>query len=434
MSTVLDVAPSAYDLAETTGNSPVDRPARTRSQCLQQTIQRVAVLTSTSSFGRRILKGVSAYVRPTRPWVIHIGQNYLPDRVDMIRAWHPTGIIAHLGTVELVASLRTWGVPIVNVSNATRSNDPPHVGVDDRAAGAMAGRHLAEKGLRRFAFCGDPSRGYACDRRDGFREVVASAGGEYHEFPWPADAQRFAAGARNFMDTAVERVFRDWLANLPKPIGVLVYQDYLGFSLCEVCRQAGIQVPEQVAMIGVDDDEMACEFAYPPISSVRSPLELVGYEAARVLDDLLQGKPPPERPILFAPSAVTVRQSTEITASNDAELAAALRFIRTHADQPIQVEDVLNAVLISRRSLETKFRQLLNRTPLAEIHRVHVEQAKRLLTETQLPIPRVAESSGFSSTTQMNTVFRRYVGTSPSEYRKHPDRAIASDLPEDDGA
>ncbi len=380
--------------------------------------QRVAVLTSTSSFGRRIVKGVAAYVRPTRPWIMHINQSFLPDRVDAIRTWQPTGIIAHLGTEKLVATFRTWGVPIVNVSNATRKNDPPHVGIDDHAVGAMAGRHLIEKGLKQFAFCGDLSRGYACDRRDGFRDQVLDAGYPYLEFPWPTDSRKFADGVRNMVDTDVEAVFREWFDSLPKPIGILVYQDYLGFSLCEVCRQAGIAVPEQIALVGVDDDEMACDFAYPPISSVRSPLEMVGFEAARLLDDLLHGVAPPDQAILFAPSAVTERQSTDITATDDPLLSAALRFIRTNADRPIQVDDVLDEVVVSRRTLENKFKVLLNRTPLAEIHRVHVEQAKRLLTETQLPIPRVAESSGFSSTAQMNTVFRRLVSTSPSDYRR----------------
>ncbi|HAI11988.1 MAG TPA: AraC family transcriptional regulator, partial [Phycisphaerales bacterium] len=170
----------------------------------------------------------------------------------------------------------------------------------------------------------------------------------------------------------------------------------------------------------------ACDFAYPPISSVRSPLEMVGYEAARVLDELMQGNPPPNAPILLSPSAVTVRQSTDITVCEDQDLARALRFIRLHADKPITVEDVLNDVLISRRALENKFKVHLKRSPLAEIHRVHVEQARRLLTETQLPIPRVAKSSGFSSSTQLGTVFNKYVGMSPSEYRKHPSNTCES--------
>jgi LacI family transcriptional regulator len=419
MSTIIGDHPAAgYDPAGMWIGYEESRPDRKRSVRVKQVEHRVALVTSTSSFGRRILKGVSTYVRPTRPWVIHIGQSYLPDRIDQLRAWNPTGIIAHLGSAELVEQVRGWNIPLVNVSNATRQNDPPHVGIDDFAVGRMAAEHLIEKGLERFAFCGDLSRGYACDRRDGFRQVVTAAGHPYCEFSWPRDAKVFVAGAHHAMDTGVETAFRRWFENLPKPIGILVYQDYLGFSLCEVCRQAGLQIPEEIAMIGVDDDEMACDFAYPPMSSVRSPLEMVGYESARVLDDLFQGKPPPPTPILFAPTAVTVRQSTEITAANDPQLAAALRFIRNHADQPIQVEDVLDAVLISRRSLETKFKTLLNRTPLAEVHRVHVEQAKRLLTETRLPMQRVTESSGFSSTAQMNEVFRRHVGVSPSEYRR----------------
>ncbi len=395
-----------------------NRPAR--SDRLSQKVHRVAVLTTTTSFGRRILKGVSAYVRPTRPWAMHIGTPYIPERIEQLRQWSPTGIIAHLGTAEMIDSLRQWGVPTVNVSNAIKVADIPHVGIDDRAVGTMAGRHLVEKGLHHFAFCGDLSRGYARDRRDGFREVVTEVGQTYDEFPWP---DKLYNSILNLFDTRHEAGVVRWLQELPKPVGILVYQDFMGFALCEVCRHRGIDIPEHVALIGVDDDDIACALAYPPISSVRSPLELVGYEAARVLDDLFQGKDPPPQPILFPPSSVTERLSTDIAATDDVELAAALRFIRAHADKPIQVEDVLNEVLISRRTLENKFKRLLHRTPLAEIHRVHLEQARRLLTETQLPIARVAESSGFSSIMQMSNAFRRYTGMSPSEYRRHPNSA-----------
>ncbi|MFG0247409.1 MAG: substrate-binding domain-containing protein [Phycisphaeraceae bacterium JB051] len=390
---------------------------------MSEPVQRVMVMVTPSSFGRRILNGVSTYVRPTRSWVMQISINTEPGHLQQLRRWEPTGIIAHMGSEQVVSDFKQWGVPLVNVSNAVRGNDPPHVGEDDHAVGVMAAEHLLEKGLEHFAFCGDLSRGYACDRRDGFRQTVTALGFDCDEFALLPNAAQMAYLSGNYLSSDSERALLDWLAQLPKPTGILVYQDYMGFILCELCRQAGIRIPEELAIIGVDDDETACDFAYPPISSVRSPLEMVGYEAARVLDQLMRGTSAPEHPILLQPSAVTVRQSTDITVCADPDLALALRYIRSHADQPIQVDDLLNEVLISRRSLESKFKQHLNRTPLSEIHRVHVEQAKRLLTETQLPIPRVAESSGFTNAAQMNTVFRKYVGTTPSDYRKRPNRA-----------
>ncbi|HCD32524.1 MAG TPA: hypothetical protein DER01_08945 [Phycisphaerales bacterium] len=393
---------------------------------MNERAQRVMVLTSSTSFGRRILRGVSTYVRPTRSWVMQIGTIHQPEYIHKLRQWNPDGIIAHLGSEQMVNTFKQWGVPLVNVSNATRQNDPPHVGIDDFAVGEMAARHLIEKGLKHFAFCGDLSRGYACDRRDGFKRAVTSKGYGFDEFAWSGKNAQLMHLSGNYLTAGSEKALLDWLNHLPRPVGILVYQDYMGFVMSEICRQAGIQIPESVALIGVDDDEIACDFAYPPISSVRSPLEMVGYEAARVLDELMQGNPPPNAPILLSPSAVTVRQSTDITVCEDQDLARALRFIRLHADKPITVEDVLNDVLISRRALENKFKVHLKRSPLAEIHRVHVEQARRLLTETQLPIPRVAKSSGFSSSTQLGTVFNKYVGMSPSEYRKHPSNTCES--------
>jgi LacI family transcriptional regulator len=149
-------------------------------------------------------------------------------------------------------------------------------------------------------------------------------------------------------------------------------------------------------------------------------MEQVGFEAAQALDKLMNGGAIEEKSILFSPTTVITRRSTDITTTSDSTVSQALLFIRENADKPIQVEDVLDQVAISRRSLEHKFKALLNRTPLAEIHRVHVEQAKRLLTETELPISVVAERSGFSSTSQMNMVFRRNTGKSPREFRRQP--------------
>ncbi len=386
-----------------------------------QRVQRVMVLTSAaSSFGRRVLKGVSTYVRPTRNWVMQIGTVAQLQLATRMQQFKPTGIIAHVGSQEMVDVLQQWNVPVVNVSNALPDNPLPRVSIDDAAVGELAARHLLEKGLEHFAFCGDLSRGYARARRDGFANLIKAQSCSFAEFAWSADDAHLTHLTGDYLTTGVEQALRAWLEQLPRPVGILVYQDYMGLVLSEVCRQMGLPIPEAVALVGVDDDELACQFAYPPMSSVRSPLEMVGYEAARVLDELLQGGSPPAEPILFSPSAVTVRQSTDLTACEDEDLARALRFIRLHADRPIGVEDILNEVLISRRTLESKFKQQLGRSPLAEIHRVHVEQACRLLTETQLPMPRVASSSGFTSSAQMGTVFHKYVGMTPSDYRRRP--------------
>ncbi|MEZ6190935.1 MAG: substrate-binding domain-containing protein [Phycisphaerales bacterium] len=271
----------------------------------------------------------------------------------------------------------------------------------------------------RSSFCRRISRGYARDRREGFHEQCKQMDVPCHDFEWP-DTVSNNTPIRDGLSDKAQAFFRAWLTHLPKPLGVFAYQDYLGFTLSEVCRQIGMSVPEQIGLVGADDDEMVCQFAYPQPSSVHSPMKQVGFEAAQALDKLMNGGAIEEKSILFSPTTVITRRSTDITTTSDSTVSQALLFIRENADKPIQVEDVLDQVAISRRSLEHKFKALLNRTPLAEIHRVHVEQAKRLLTETELPISVVAERSGFSSTSQMNMVFRRNTGKSPREFRRQP--------------
>ncbi len=386
---------------------------------MNEKLDRVAVLMSTrSSFCRRISQGIGTYARPFQPWLLRIASNE-PERLDEVRDWKPTGLIIHCGSEDLYPAVKKLGCPVVNVSRGLRDSEFLTVGIKDSEVGQLAAKHLIDRGYPRLAFCGDMTRVYGVDRRDGFLKQCKDAGIECHEFEW-SDETSNGAPIRDGLSDKAQTHLREWIESLPKPIGLFAYQDYLGFTLSEVCRQIGLTVPEQVGLVGADDDEMVCQFAYPQLSSVRSPMEQVGYEAAHVLDKLMHGEKVDGGSILFSPTSVVTRRSTDITITADPVVSKALLFIRENADKPIQVEDVLDVVAISRRSLEHKFKALLNRTPLAEIHRVHIEQAKRLLTETELPISKIAARSGFSSTPQMNMVFRRIAGKSPSEFRRQP--------------
>lgn len=386
---------------------------------MNNTLDRVAVLMSTrSSFCRRISQGIGTYARPFKPWLVRIASNE-PERLSEIESWRPTGMIIHCGSKDLYPAVRQLGCPVVNVSRGLKDSEFLTVGIDDCEVGQLAAKHLIDRGFKNLAFCGDMTRAYAIDRGDGFREQCKVSGVTCHEFEWPM-AFSCDNPIRDGQSDKAQESLRAWLTHLPKPVGVFAYQDYLGFTLSEICRQIGLTVPEQIGLVGADDDEMVCQFAYPQLSSVHSPMEQVGFEAAQALDAMMRGDTVKEKSILFSPTTVITRRSTDITTAADPTVSRALVFIRDNADKPIQVEDVLDEVAISRRSLEHKFKALLNRTPLAEIHRVRIEQAKRLLTETELTIARIAERSGFSSTSQMNMVFRRNTGRSPREFRRRP--------------
>jgi LacI family transcriptional regulator len=216
---------------------------------------------------------------------------------------------------------------------------------------------------------------------------------------------------------SLHKRFQDWVRSLPKPAAVFTCNDLWGLQLAETCRQLGYGVPEDVAILGVQDDDLLCELARPPLSSIAIPAERIGFEAAAMLDRLLARprlRPPP---LLFPPLGVVNRQSTDILAVSDPQVATAVRFIQERAHQPLLVEDVLQAVSISRRALERRFRQALHRTLGEEIRRAHLERARELLARTSLAMSAVAQRSGFTDGKHLATVFRQETGVTPTAYR-----------------
>jgi LacI family transcriptional regulator len=209
-----------------------------------------------------------------------------------------------------------------------------------------------------------------------------------------------------------------WLGGLPRPIGVFACDDAAAFNAIEAARQAGLSVPDEVAMLGVGDDPALVALARPELSSVRLAYEPLGVAAADTLQRMMTGEPPPSDRLKFQPVEVASRGSTDVLTVADPDLVAAVQFIRGHAHKPIQVGDILEAVPASRRSLERRFREHLGRSPQQEIQRVRIETARRLLAETDLTVYQIAAQSGFSDPDRLTSVFRKVVGLTPTDYRQ----------------
>ena len=207
-----------------------------------------------------------------------------------------------------------------------------------------------------------------------------------------------------------------WIRSLPKPVGLLACNDIRGHQILAACRKAGAPVPEEVAVVGVDNYELLCELATPPLSSIEQNTRAIGTRAASILDGMMEGEAPPgdER---IEPGRIITRQSSDVLAIEDADLVQALRFIREHAAQGISVADVLHEVPISRRELERRFKNILGRTPNQEIQRFRFQYVRRLLADTDLPIHVVATKAGFQYVEHMSTAFKRAIGRTPHEYR-----------------
>ena len=324
------------------------------------------------------------------------------------------GLIGCFYDPTLAGRVREVGLPAVNLSATVSGIDLPAVWVDNAAVGAMAGEHLLERGFWRFGYVGYSSRLFSQRRREGFASYIEGRGHAvaYHDASTGED--------RTASLTA-------WLISLGQPVGVLCASDELAQRVLAACRELELAVPEAVAVMGVDDDETLCGF-YPGLTSIRLPLEPLGLLGADLLARLIRGEPTPEEPLLLPPAGLTVRGSTDIVASGDPHVARALRFIRQHACSGINVGDVMDAVPISRREFEKSCKSLLGRTPLGQIHHVRMNEAKRLLTQTDLPIGEVSQRCGFNNVHYLGRWFGKAEGCTPSEYRTRHRAAGASDV------
>jgi LacI family transcriptional regulator len=210
----------------------------------------------------------------------------------------------------------------------------------------------------------------------------------------------------------------DWLLAQPKPLAVLACNDSRARECAQICEDLSIHVPSEIAILGVDNDDLFCRLSHPPLSSVMVPWEKIGYRAAELLDRRIEGKSVPRGLSKIPPSGVVERQSTDVIAVADADLRAALHFIRTNSTRPITVEDVAEAVPLSRRDLEQRFRKLLKRSPLEEIRSAHLSRAKMLLATTDMTVDEVALASGFVSVNWFDKVFKQFLNSTPSAYRR----------------
>ncbi|HEY7157858.1 MAG TPA: DNA-binding transcriptional regulator [Gemmataceae bacterium] len=371
------------------------------------------VFTHGLAYCRAVLRGIEAYAEARPHWVFA----HVPPETRAIQKLAPLeldGMIAHAFTNALAEALVGLGKPLVNVSAVLPGSTPPRVGVDDVRCGALAADHLLDRGFRHFAFIGHRDHAYSVRRERGFRQAIEAAGHRLTCYYEPRGRAFDPIGRLWTLDENIHR----WICSLAKPVGIFAPNDIWGEQLTEVCRQTNRRVPEDVAIIGVDNDDLFCRLARPSLSSIALPGGRIGYEAAVLLDRLLAGATPPRRPLLFPPLAVISRRSSDVVAVADPDVAAAICFIREQGHRPLTAKEVLRAVPLSRRSLERRFRRALGRTLLEEIHRDHVERARRLLAETDLPMPVVASRSGFSDARQLSVRFRQATGLTPTTYRR----------------
>jgi LacI family transcriptional regulator len=376
----------------------------------------VALMVETSTaYGRAILSGISQYLREYGPWTVYIEQRSLQDPVPpWLERWDGDGIIARASTPKSARQLLRSGVPTVDLNDQVRGLGLPQIHSDHAAIARLAAEHLMDRGFSHFAYFGFPVVEWSVRREEAFTRHVLQAGHRFHE---GLPARRVSwSHQQTSWEEEIERVAQ-WVKRLPKPLGIMAGNDIRGIQMLDACRRAGVAVPEEAAVVGVDNEELVCLLAYPPLSSVIPDAYRVGYEAAGMLDSMMKGQPVSELLRTIPPLSVATRQSSDVTAIANPSLAKAMQFIREYACQGIGVDDVLDHVTMSRSILQRLFRKELGRSILDAITAVRLQRVKQLLTETELSMAEIAERAGYAYVEYLSTSFRRLTGQSPSAYR-----------------
>lgn len=377
-------------------------------------IRRIALLLDRSlSFVRGVIRGVRAYAADRPSWVLRDGPPTL-RLAPHVRDWKPHGIIAGLVLKRVARELARMRRPLVDTAYTLPGLSVPTVDVDHAAVGRMAAEYFLARKLTHFGFFGSELAAYSRVQESAFRQRVAEAGHEVSSCYTEYLADLASVG---LWRKSAQKTHR-WLRGLARPAAVFCCEDAPARYLADACAQAGLKVPEEIALLGVGNDELECSLTQPALSSIAVPSQRIGYEAAALLDRLMSGEAPPPGPLLLAPLHVVTRHSTDVMAIDDATVQAALQYVRQRAAQNVTVAGLARDIAVGRRLLERRFRSVLGRSVLEEICRVRVQRAKELLTDTHLPITAVAAQSGFSSIRRLDVVFARLSGLSPTAYRR----------------
>jgi LacI family transcriptional regulator len=373
------------------------------------------------AYGRQLLQGISRYACAHDNWSVFFRERALwtppPEWLQSIN--DVDGLICRAMTPDFAEAILHNGLPTVDLNARHGYLGVPRVASDMEATGRMAARHLQERGFRFLAFCGFSDLLWSTERQRGVEQAAPgqfcgafnSLSEDLWERPWEVERDEIGK----------------WLQTMPRPLGLVACNDERGYHVLEACRLLNIGVPEEIAVVGVDNSETFCKLCVPPLSSVLPNAEAIGYEAAALLDRLMQGETVSETNRLIPPSDVITRQSSDTVSIEDPDVALAVRFIRENACKGITVSDVLDKTTLSRSALDRNFQRLLGHSPHDEIQRIRLNRVKQLLVETDWALERIADMTGFGHAEYMMVLFKRVTGKTPTHWRQ--EAQIAASLP-----
>jgi len=385
---------------------------------MARTLRVGLLIESSRSYGRDLLAGIAAYARAYGPWVFHHEERSLGDPLPAaLRWWRPDGVLARLENRSMVRRLRNFRVPTVDLLHVEGVRGIPGVIANGEAIARLAADHLLQLGLKHFAYCGLPGVSFSDQRGRCFARAISSRG-----FQVDAFSQHRSLRARGLADIECEaRAGADrlaaWLRALPKPVGLMACNDMRALQVLSACREAEIRVPDEVAVVGVDNDSVQCELCDPPLSSVDVDARQIGYRAAALLDRMMRGRGAAPRMTLVDPVGVVARRSTDVLALADRETAEMVRYARDHACEGLAPANLARHMSVSRSTLERRFAGNLGHSVHREIVRARLERVKELLATSDLPMAEIARLTGFAYVESLQRTFKAAAGQTPGQYR-----------------
>lgn len=373
-------------------------------------MKKVAVILNLNKqYDRSIVSGIARFAKEHNEWSLHIEdepQRKIPD----FKSWDGDGIIADLDDMSVYKTIIKQNIPIVGLGGGylNTSEEIPYVYTDNKAIAELAAEHLYNCGFRNLAFCNilsSPMNGWAKERSLAFNKFAHINKCHISTFEQSQNESR-----EKVMQSLVQ-----WLKSLPKPCGLMAANDSRARMVLEACRKADIKVPMDIAVIGVDDDPLMCELSSPPLSSVIQGTDQLGYEASKLLHQMMECKAVSNK--VISPGGLSIRQSSDIIAIDDPIISFALSFINQNACNGIRVDDVARKLEISRSNLEKRFKTSLGQTVHERINDFKIKKAKDLLMNTQLSINKIAFQAGFSTVQYMCKVIKDNYGLSPKTIR-----------------
>jgi len=369
------------------------------------------------AYGRGLLRGISQYARVHGPWLFltrpefyHSGSR-ISARFSVLRKTQIDGVITRELSRQHMHQILQLGVPVVVASHMTLEPALPCIMTDCAEIGRMAAGHFLDRGFRHFGYCGLEEMFWSGRREASFSGTVKAVGHATHVYHQPrARADRTWGKEQSIMAT--------WLEELPKPVAVMACTDDRARDLVEAAEIAGLNVPQDVAILGVDNDDLVCDLAGVPISSVALNVQKAGFEAAAMLEGLMAGKRPRRREVTVLPTHVEVRRSTDILAIEDRRVARAVEYINQHVNEPLQVSEVARAVALPERNLFDRFQRALGRTVHEQITATRVDRVCWMLENTSLSLLEIALAMGLPDDKHLSRYFRRRKGTTPAVWRK----------------